>query len=199
MLVVLAGSVPAAQAQSLWARRDPYSANLFADNRTRYVGDLLTIVVYETTEVEGTEKKELNKESKFAAALAAAAKYAVGQLTSRSGSGDTNINGSASRSFEGTANNSIDRKLADKMTVTVVGVLSNGNLVIEGTRTHQVTHELKVLHVTGVVRPLDIGPYNTIQSQYIAEFRLTYQGHGPESSFTNQGWFSRCVNKYWPF
>ena len=85
------------------------------------------------------------------------------------------------------------------MTVTVVGVLPNGNLVVEGRRCRVITHETRVLVVSGVVRPLDIGPYNTVQSSFIADFQVVYEGKGPESSFTNQGWLGKIVNYVWPF
>ena len=104
------------------------------------------------------------------------------------------------RSLDGSANTSIDRKLADRMTVVVVNVLPNGLLVVEGRRSRVISSkEERTLVVTGIVRPLDIGPGNMIQSQFVADFTVCYEGHGPESSFTNHGWLGTIMNKIWPF
>ncbi|HYV38339.1 MAG TPA: flagellar basal body L-ring protein FlgH [Gemmataceae bacterium] len=198
-LFVLASAAETAQAQSLWDRRDPQFANLFMDTRARYPGDLLTIVINESTEFEGTEKKELDTQTNTNAALAAKGNYSVGKLTARDFAAAFDGSAASGRKFDGKANNSIDRRLLDRMTVTVVGVLPNGNLVVEGRRARVITNETRILVVSGVVRPLDIGPYNTIQSQFIADFRVVYEGKGPESRFTNQGWLGKVMNYVWPF
>lgn len=188
-----------AHAQSLWDRRDPQFAYLFQDTRARNVGDLLTIVVSESTESEGTDTKELEKKTSFAAAIALKMKYAAGSVLSRNFNGDADSQGSSQRKFEGKAISNIDRRFIDRMTVTVIGVLPNGNLILEGHRTRVVTNEMRTLRVRGVVRPIDIGPYNTVQSQFIADFVVSYDGRGPESSYTNHGWLGKIVNKIWPF
>src|SRR5580765_3244956 len=198
-LMCLLAAVPMVRGQSLWDRRDPQTAYLFTDTRARHYGDLLTIVVNESTEFEGMDKKEMNKDTSAAAALNLQGKYSAGDLTTRKFTGDASGQSTSSRTFNGKANNTIDRKLVDRMTVTVVGVLPNGNLVLEGRRARVITNETRTLVVTGICRPIDIGPYNTIQSSFIADFIVTYEGKGPESSYTNNGWLGKIVNKIWPF
>jgi flagellar basal body L-ring protein FlgH len=46
---------------------------------------------------------------------------------------------------------------------------------------------------------VDIGPYNMLLSHSIADFQLIYEGHGPESSYTNHGWLGKAMNRLWPF
>jgi flagellar L-ring protein precursor FlgH len=195
----LAAGAASAQGNSLWARRDVYAPTLFEDTRARRVGDLLTVLVNESTELEGRDKKELSKDTKGGGTLDLAAKYAAGKLTTREFTGSFAGNGTSTRSLDAKANNTIDRRFVDHMTVIVVAVLPNGNLVIEGQRKQVITREARTLYLSGIVRPLDIGPYNTIQSLSIAEMKLVYDGHGPESSYTNNGWFGRFLNKVWPF
>ena len=77
--------------------------------------------------------------------------------------------------------------------------MPNGNLIVEGYRQRMITREMRTLKVMGIVRPADIGPLNTVQSQYLANLHITYDGRGPESSYTNQGWGGRIFNKIWPF
>ncbi len=62
------------------------------------------------------------------------------------------------------------------MSFIVVDVLPNGNLVVEGCRQRLITREMRTLRLRGIVRPADIGPFNTVQSQYIANLYFTYEG-----------------------
>lgn len=191
--------VPAIRADSIWDRRDPYIANMLEDYRARRPGDLLTLVVSENTNFEGQEKRNMNKETKTNALFAA-----NGTATGNSGltrSFTNSIAGTANsgRKFDGTSNSTIDRKFTDTMTVMVMGVMPNGNLVIEGVRQRVVGRELRTLRIQGVVRPADIGPFNTVQSQSVGNFRVSYEGDGPDSNFTNQGWGGRVLNYVWPF
>ena len=57
----------------------------------------------------------------------------------------------------------------------------------------------RILRISGVVRPIDIGAGNVVESQFIANFQVAYDGKGVETKFTNQGWMSRFVNQVWPF
>lgn len=201
LLALVLGLLAAApaRADSIWERRDPKTAYLFHDYRARQVGDVLTIEVSEITAFEGQEKRELNKETKAGVTKGLNLKAAAGSIMSRTfaGSGDATVG--SQRKFDGTANNLIDRKFIDRMTVVVVGVLPNGNMLIEGFRKRVVSREVRVLRVTGIVRPADIGPWNTVQSQFIGNFSVIYEGRGPDSRATNRNWGGRIMNVLWPF
>src|SRR4051812_18422464 len=95
----LTAAVPLAHGQSIWERRDPQTAYLFTDTRARHFGDLLTIVVNESTEFEGMEKKELNKETAAAATLNLKGDYSVGKLTARNFTGDFSGQNTSQRKF----------------------------------------------------------------------------------------------------
>jgi flagellar L-ring protein precursor FlgH len=194
-VLVMAGVV---RADSIWDRRDPRSAYLFVDNRARQVGDLLTIVVREATDIDNKEKRALDKKT----ASGGIFKYNT-QATDGAGthaaSLDFDASGSSTRSFDGKSEFSSQRELADRMTVTVIDVLPNGNLLIEGLRRRVVSGDERLLRVSGIVRPIDIGPGNIVESQFIANFQLAYDSKGAESKFTNQGWLNRVVNHVWPF
>ncbi len=198
-LLILFASTPEIKAQSLWERRDQQSAYLFTDTRARNVGDLLTIVVNESTEVAHNDKTALNKQTAAGGSLATNANATAGMNMIRSFTSEVDTLFKSQRSLDGSANTSIDRKLADRMTVVVVNVLPNGLLVVEGRRSRVISKEERTLVVTGIVRPLDIGPGNMIQSQFVADFTVCYEGHGPESSFTGHGWLGTFFNKVWPF
>jgi flagellar L-ring protein FlgH len=186
------------QADSIWDRRDQRSANLFQDNRARNVGDILTIAISENTAANEREQRALNKTTDDSVNPSFQGNSASGTGT-RTGTFGATIQNQSNRTFSGSAQLTSTRTFTDRLATTVVDILPNGNLVIEGYRSRVVAGEQRVLRVTGVVRPADIGQNNTVQSQFIANFKITYLGKGPESKAVNQGIFSRFLNMIWPF
>lgn len=190
---------PAVRADSIWQRRDPNMAYLFYDTRARRIGDVLTIVVRESTEFEGMDKRELEKDTKTSSDFSLKGAFSQGKSLSHSFSGSLNGLADSQRQLNGKANNMIDRKFTDQMSVVVVAVQPNGNLVVEGFRTHVVAKEERTLRVRGIIRPQDVSATNTIQSQFIANLEVRYEGRGQESSYLDNGWLGKIMNVLWPF
>ena len=187
-----------ARADSLWSRRTPQGGYLFVDDRARAPGDLLTIIVQETTGINHQETRDASKTTNTGGNFNLAG-TTTGNVNSKTANAAVDVSGGATRLLNGTSQFTSDSTFADRMTVTVVGVMPNGNLIIEGMRLRVVSGETRTLRVSGVVRPDDIGANNTVGSQYIANFRVTYEGKGQESHFTSQGWVNRMMNHVWPF
>jgi len=186
---------------TLWDRRDPNTVYLFQDFRARNVGDVLTVIIEETTGFDAQEKRNMEKQTNNTTnfnGTGTTSGTALQQVLQSFGF-TLNTQAQTDRSFQGNNNSSIDRKFTDRMSFVVVAVLPNGNLVVEGCRQRMITREMRTLRLRGIVRPADIGPYNILQSQYIANLTFSYEGRGPESSYTNQGWGGRLMNKLWPF
>ncbi len=198
LVIAVACTSRSARADSLWDRRAPRTTYLFADNRARRVGDLLTIVVRETTDIDHRDKRQMNKNT----ATGGIFKFkgsAVDTVTSRAASADLDSSTSSQRTFDSKAEFSSAQQFTDRMTVVVIDVLPNGNLLIEGKRRRNVSGEDRAMCVSGLVRPDDIGPGNMVQSERVANFQITYDGRGQESAYTNNGWLGRIMNHYWPF
>ena len=184
-------------AQSVWKNRQSKRAFLLYDTQARQPGDILTVLVEETTDVENRDRRALDRGANsnggfsFTGALG-------GNLGSKAGSANAATNANGNGEFDGNSSYSVERGFADRITVTVVTRLPNGNLIIRGCRHRIVSGERRSLHVSGVIRPIDIRPDNVIESQYIADFKVKYNGDGIESRFTEQGWAARAWNKYRP-
>ena len=185
-------------ADSIWDRRDRRSAYLYMDNNARRVGDLLTVVFNESTTASNSEARKMSKATDATASLSLSGKGTTG-ATTQAGSGSLTGDDSSSRTFNGSSALDSQRQLLDQFNVTVVDVLPNGNLVIEGYRKRLVQNEMRLIRVSGIVRPNDIDIPNTIQSPLIASFRISYEGTGVDSRFINQGWFGRVTNRIWPY
>jgi flagellar L-ring protein precursor FlgH len=200
-LVLTAGVPGIVCADPLWERRDPNTSQMFQDYRARKIGDVLTVVIDETTGFDAQEKRALDKQTNSNMGFSGSGTTSGGalQLILQSFGYSFNLQNQSGRTFNGTNNSSIDRKFTDRMSFIVVNVLPNGNLVVEGSRTRVITREVRTLRLRGVVRPADIGASNTLQSQFIADLHILYEGRGPESAYTNQNWGGRIFNKLWPF
>ena len=200
MLVFLCTVLPWGQSrlhaqQTLWEKRDPKKAMLFQSIKARDIGDSLTIVISENTDVQNSDRRGLNKSGSASAAGALSFNTSGGTA----GSGDVDFSGNSDRKFAGDSSFQSAREFSDQFTVTVVDVLPNGNLLISGQRSVQVEGDKKLLSVSGIVRIWDIQDNNSIQSQHVSNLSIQFTGGGTEQHFTKQGWFSRQVNKLWPF
>ncbi|MCA9218012.1 MAG: flagellar basal body L-ring protein FlgH [Planctomycetales bacterium] len=180
---------------SLWQRRNPQHVYYFRDTSARSVGDLLTILIQESTDVGNRDQRGMAK--------ATDANFAFDTAAASSGGGSASANfdigANSDRSYDGSASYSVERDFTARMTVRVVALTTSGDLVIAGTRKQMVGGEMRTLSITGIVRAMDIGPGNTVRSQYVADLKMCYDGDGPESHFTNQNWGGRIFNKIWPF
>ena len=197
--IVVAFEPHQGSAGSLWRRRSPQHAFVFEDSRARRPGDLVTVIINESTSVNNSEDKALNKTSTASGVVDVSAS---GQGTlGGGGSGSLNVDGSSTtnRNFSGGATYRNSRAFIDRITVTVVGVTRNGNLAVRGTRQISIAGEHRMLTISGTIRPIDIGPDNTVSSQFVANMQTMYEDAGQERRFTRQGWFSRFLNKAWLF
>jgi len=171
---------------------------LFFDTQARRVGDLLTIIVNENTDVANEDARSLNKDTKANSKLDLS--FAAAGIFGNSNGTLTNDDGAESdREFAGDSSFSSAREFSDRVTVAVLDVLPNGNLVVGGRRRVIVENDARSLVVSGVVRSRDISADNTVPSRYVSQFEMYYEGQGVESKFVNQGWLGRAVNWVWPF
>lgn len=186
------------KADSLWKRRTPLRTELCQDSRARHVGDLVTIVVTESSEVDNSEDKSMSKTSGNSVKSDFEASSGGG-LATQSSNAALDLSNSAGRNFAGKASYKDSRGFTDQITVSVVDVLPNGNLLLAGKRTLTIAGEQRTLLISGMVRAIDLGPDNKVNSRYIAHLTTVYEGDGPSRGFVRQGWLSKAANKVWPF
>ncbi|MCR9117029.1 MAG: flagellar basal body L-ring protein FlgH [bacterium] len=196
-ILLLSGvCAPAAFGQSLWQQRDPRRVNIYHDSKARSVGDVLTIVISETTDVDNNDQRAMDKST------GATAAFGLNGATSSGGvggdvSGTGNLTASATNRFDGSSQVTVERQFTDSMTVMVLDVLPNGNLIVGGKRRRIVAGEERTLMVSGIVRPLDIAINNSVNSLYIANFQVNYEGEGPDSRFTTKRFLPRVWESLW--
>ncbi|MEP0813556.1 MAG: flagellar basal body L-ring protein FlgH [bacterium] len=96
--------------------------------------------------------------------------------------------------YDGKGDTDRKGKLSATVSVLVVDVLEDGNLVVEGRKEVKVNHETQILVISGVVRPQDIDQDNTIPSNRLADTRVEYVGEGALSKKMKPGFISRVFD-----
>ena len=97
----------------------------------------------------------------------------------------------------GTINNS--EKIVAQVTVQVIDVQPNGNLVIEGKRETAFSGEKQNIVLHGIVRPDDVLANNTVYSYNVADAKIQIIGRGAVSDSQRKGWLTRLIDKVNPF
>jgi flagellar L-ring protein FlgH len=186
-----------ARSQSLWAQDS--SKAMYSDKRAVGVGDLITIVVQENTTASKNNQTATSKKTSLDAAIASF-------LYSPAASGFLTKNGqmpaikyASDHEFAGggTINNS--EQIVAQVTVRVIDVLPNHNMVIEGTRETAFSGEKQNVTLRGIVRPEDIMANNTIYSYNVADAKIQMVSKGSITDSQRRGWFTWIWEKISPF
>jgi flagellar L-ring protein precursor FlgH len=104
-----------------------------------------------------------------------------------------------SNNFDGNAQTNRSGELTASITARIIEILPSGNFVIEGRREVQVNHETEFILISGIIRPEDISRDNIVLSTFISDARIVYSGRGVVDDLQYPGWFTRLLNKAWPF
>lgn len=186
------------------AAQNPYVAtgaklNAIADQRARNVGDILTVVIQEQTQVRNEEKVERRNDTSLAARLEA---FTLSEETFKDNI-LPRIDIRKEQDFNGEAKQNQNSDVRASIAVVVLDVQPNGNLVVAGVRSVTVNDETRTLKVSGLVRPLDVTPANTVGSAQVADARISISGEGANTRQVTRGpigqLFDTLVWAAWPF
>lgn len=161
--------------------------SLFSDIKAHKVGDILTVLIYEQNRASQQVQTKTEKTTKFSTKGGPG----VGTLDFLPLFG---VDGNSKGTYDGKGENIRNGSLRAKMSVTVVDIKPNGDLVIEGSRTIGISGDRETLALTGVVRQKDITPDNTIDSYLIADAEIHYSGKGSANTGSRPGFLMRFLN-----
>ena len=176
-------AAPEVSAQSLWADQDGTSMGLFADHKARNVGDVLTVVISESTSTAATKS---TSNSKSGSQSLNAGTGIFGFLAAATASG--------SDSFKASGAAKDTNKVSGNVTVTVTEVQPNGNMVVEGTQSIWQNKDEHKITLKGVVRRDDVTASNTVPSTQVADATLRFDGKGPLNAKQRQGILTQIFN-----
>jgi flagellar L-ring protein precursor FlgH len=191
-------NIPQAETARNGSLYQPGAMDLFNDSKARRIGDIITVNLQEKM---NAQKKAAANEKKTNATSMGAPTILGGTVGAAAGGinflGDTSFD--SSHQFKGQGDASQSNSLTGNISVTVVEVIPNGNLVVRGEKWVTINQGEEVIRFAGIIRPADVGPDNSIPSTKVADARIIYSGDGLVNEATQKGWLARFFSNYWPW
>ncbi|MFM2480240.1 flagellar basal body L-ring protein FlgH [Celerinatantimonas sp. YJH-8] len=190
---------PSAEAQHVIPTGSAFNPNLsnslYSSTTSHQIGDTVTILLTETASAQKSASTSMSHNNDYNLDPIT---VPGGQLTVNGNTVQLGVN--QSQNFDGQADSSQSHTLNGQITVSVVDVLNNGNLVVRGEKWLVINNGKEYIRLTGIVRPKDISQGNTVRSSQVADARIEFSGTGDQANSQTQGWLSRLFNgSLWPF
>ena len=166
---------------------------LFEDRRARHVGDTLTINIVENTSADKKSNTTTNRSSDNNFAVPA-----LSGLPGKTFLGAT-LGASSDMKFSGDGETASNNVFTGTITVTVIDVYPNGNLLVSGEKQVGINHASEFIRFSGVVNPNFITGSNSVNSVQVADARVEYRGTGQIENAQNMGMLARFFLNVLPF
>ncbi len=169
----------------------------FFDNmRARDVGDILTITLRENTNANKSARTETTK----GAIINESSPIITGQEVKVNDKNVLQNTVDSDRRFSSQGQSAQSNNMSGELTVTVVKVFANRNLLVRGEKLIMLNQGNEYLRIMGIVRPEDISSDNTVMSSRVANAQISYGGEGVINDANRMGWLSKFFQSAaWPF
>jgi len=176
--------------------QDTYGLSLFGDRKAHFVGDVITITLSENTVSKKSSNVNVKKDN---STVFNSGGTLLGNVPTLKGL-DFETNIAQNRKFGGNSGADQSNSLQGNITVTVAEIMPNGNLIVRGEKWMTLNSGDEFIRISGIVRPDDVAPDNTILSTRLANAKISYSGTGTLADSQNMGWLSKFFNSpIWPF
>jgi flagellar L-ring protein precursor FlgH len=164
---------------------------MFQDAMPIQVGDTLQITIQENSSTSQSEQTTDTRTSSLTSGINAGLKIPFLPSGLGSGLGGTSFNGTGSANNTGKGNSQVATTFVSSITVTVIDVLANGNLVVSGEKQVRINSDTESIRLSGVVNPRDVAPDRTISSLKVADARIEQQTKGNNRLYNEPGWLTK--------
>jgi flagellar L-ring protein precursor FlgH len=187
------------QADSIWLKRGKDMRDVYTDDVARNIGDVLTIIISEDSKVDNKAKRDLKKEVDKSTAFDGELGITTPNNNILPRIPGFSMSAESTNELKSKADFKDERKFVDRVTVVVVDILPNRNLVVMGSRQRDIAGDIQIIEVSGIVRPSDVKFDNTVKSEQVADFRIVSRNKGIAAPYTKPGWLGRIFDIIWPF
>ena len=163
--------------------------DLYDDTKPRGIGDIVTILLEEKTQAKKSASSDLDKSTDLSMDPPS-----LGGKPLTIGDRDLSYEVSNANKFSGSTSADQSNSIKGSISVEVIDVLANGNLLVRGEKWLTLNTGDEYIRVSGTIRPDDISQENTIASTRIANARIQYSGTGDRQDTQEQGWLARFFN-----
>lgn len=188
---------------ALYSRR---GASLFADKKDLQVGDIIQILIAETLTNDSTNERDLSRTNSNSlgggvftsptSTTSTGPERVAKKLNNALGMG---FSSNTSSTFSGSAETKVDEEFTTTISAIIEQTYQNGNYFIKGSKEMLINGEKQNIKISGVIRPYDITPENTVNSSQLANLKILYQKDGEDADSLKKGWGTRLLETISPF
>lgn len=174
-----------------------FDTRLFEDVKARRVGDILTVTLVENTAASKDSATEIEKDTSTTITnptiFGTTPEFNLPGFLPLANTKNVDLSTSLSSSheFDGSSSSSQNNNLSGSITVSVVEVLPNGNLVVRGEKRVTLNQGNEYVRISGIVRATDVLSNNTVLSTQIADATIMYTGEGSGNDANVIGWLAK--------
>lgn len=171
--------------------------NSIFDEQTRLrIGDIISVKLKEATSATKKQSSSLSKSNAFN----------LDPITVPGGNlklagREIELGLNQSQDFSGDGDASQSNNFTGEISVAVIRVMRNGNLVVRGDKWILINNGKEYIRLTGILRAKDVEDDNTVLSTKLANARMEYSGNGDLANIQQQGWLVKKISDptIWPF
>ena len=188
---------PESRAQALPATGSIYQAAyarpLFEDRRARNVGDTMTINLVERNTAQKSANANATRNGNMSAGIGPISRLPLKGLNG------LELEADSESDFAGKGAAAANNAFNGTITVTVIDVYPNGNLLVSGEKMVAINQGNEFIRFSGVINPNNVTTANTVQSTQVADARIEYRGSGFIDESNTMGWLQRFFVAIMPF
>lgn len=166
---------------------------LFEDRRARRIGDTITINLVERNTAQKSANANATRNGNMTAGIGPINRL---PLTGLNG---LELEAEAESDFNGKGAAAANNVFNGTITVTVIDVYPNGNLLVSGEKMVAINQGNEFIRFSGVINPNNVTTANTVQSTQVADARIEYRGSGFIDESNTMGWLQRFFVAIMPF
>lgn len=166
---------------------------LFEDRRARRIGDTITINLVERNTAQKSANANATRNGNMSAAIGS-----INRLPLK-GLNGLELEAEAESDFNGKGAAAANNVFNGTITVTVIDVYPNGNLLVSGEKMVAINQGNEFIRFSGVINPNNVTTANTVQSTQVADARIEYRGSGFIDESNTMGWLQRFFVAIMPF
>lgn len=170
---------------------------LFEDRRARHVGDTITINLVERNTAQKSADASATRGSSLTGGVTLTAPNIPSVATAKLNGLDASL--ASNSSFTGAGAAAANNVFTGTITVTVIDVYANGNLLVSGEKMVAINQGNEFIRFSGVINPNNVTTGNTVQSTQVADARIEYRGSGFIDESNTMGWLQRFFVAFLPF
>ena len=166
---------------------------LFEDRRARRIGDTITINLVERNTAQKSANANATRNGNMSAGIGPINRLPL------SGLNGLELEADAESDFNGKGAAAANNVFNGTITVTVIDVYPNGNLLVSGEKMVAINQGNEFIRFSGVINPNTVTTANTVQSTQVADARIEYRGSGFIDESNTMGWLQRFFVAIMPF